>query len=86
MNEVLADSKWRAGDLNGAIAGLAFTDRKVIAVAPFFSNFDWLRARVLLSELLRQAGRSAEAEEVVSDVRHLLQEADANHPLLRRVQ
>ena len=85
MNEVLADSRWRAGDLNGAIAGLAFTDRKVIAVAPAFSNFDWLRARVLLSVLLRQAGRSAEAEQVASDVRHLLQEADANHPLLRRL-
>jgi tetratricopeptide (TPR) repeat protein len=85
MNEVLADSKWRAGDLTGAVASLAFTDRRTIAVAPSFSNFDWLRARVLLSELLRHAGRSAEAEEIASDVRHLLQAADTNHPLLRRV-
>jgi tetratricopeptide (TPR) repeat protein len=86
MNAVLADSKRHAGDLSGAIGTLAFTDRKAVAVMPVFSTYDWLRARVLLSELLRQAGRVAEAEQVATEVRHLLRVADANHPLFRRLQ
>ena len=47
--------------------------------------YSWLRCRVLLFELYRDAGRHADAEGVARDVRTLLQLADADHPLLVRV-
>jgi hypothetical protein len=85
MNEVLAAARRGAGGLHGAIATLAFTNRKSIAVMPNYAMYDWMRARVLLMELYREAGWVVQAGEVEGEVRRLLAVADANHPLLRRL-
>ena len=47
--------------------------------------YSWLRCRVLLSELYREAGRGADAERTAQDVRMLLALSDPGHPLLARL-
>lgn len=46
---------------------------------------DWLRCRVLLVEVYRQAGRHSDAASVEAEVRRLLAVADPGHPLLARL-
>ena len=46
--------------------------------------FSWLRCRVLLAEMYRDAGRHADAEHVALEVRHLLSVADDDNPLVAR--
>jgi hypothetical protein len=46
---------------------------------------DWLRCRVLLVEVYRQAGRPDDAAKVEAEVRRLLAVADPGHPLVARL-
>jgi tetratricopeptide (TPR) repeat protein len=85
MQEVLASARRGMGDVRGAIATLAFSDRRAVAVMPTMAMYDWLRCRVLLAELQRQLGWIDEAEQVEAEVRRLMQVAEPNHPLFRRL-
>ena len=49
----------------------------------WFGLYDWLRCRVLLAELYREAGWTRQAEDVESEVGRLIRVADADHPLFR---
>jgi tetratricopeptide (TPR) repeat protein len=85
MNEVLAAARAGTGNLAEAIAALEFTERRAIAVTPHFGMYDWLRARVLLAELYRDAGMPAQAVPIEQEVARFLAIADPNHPLIARV-
>jgi tetratricopeptide (TPR) repeat protein len=85
MNEALAAALAGTGNLAGAIATLDFTERRAIAVIPYFGMYDWLRARVLLAELYRTAGTPAHAAPIEQEVARYLAIADPNHPLVARL-
>jgi hypothetical protein len=76
MQRVLATAKRGVGDVRGAIATLAFSDRRAVAVMPTFAMYDWLRCRVFLAELQRQVEWMSQAEEVEAEVRRLMQVAE----------
>ena len=48
--------------------------------------YSWLRCRVLLAELYREAGRQADAERIAREVRGLLSSGEPDHPLLQRLR
>jgi len=52
---------------------------------PIDSAHVWLRMRVDLAELYGQVGRHVEAATIDRQVRNLLKAADANHPLIARL-
>jgi tetratricopeptide (TPR) repeat protein len=74
------------GDLAGAIRVLehAGRTRAEAVTREGWQVSSWLRCRVLLAELYRDAGRQSDAEGVAIEVRNLLRLADPDHPLLVR--
>lgn len=76
------------GDLPGAIRMLEPVDqvRAQMVVNGDWVVHDWLRCRVLLVELYREAGRHEDADRVAADVRKFLAVADEGHPLLARLR
>ena len=88
VDDALAVSRRGVGDLAGAIRGLErATDRRARAVTEQdgWNVFAWLKCRMRLAELYREAGRHAEADRVCDEVRALLAVADADHPLWPRL-
>ena len=85
--ESAAIGKRALGDLAGAIALLErLGSVPASAVMSQWSVHPWLRCRVLLAELYRDSGRTAEAQAVAREVQQYLSAADAGHPLVHRLQ
>jgi hypothetical protein len=74
------------GDSDAAIRELEHAgDTRAEAVThEGWQVYSWLRCRVLLAEMYRDAGRGRDAERVALEVRNLLRLADDDHPLLTR--
>ena len=85
--EHIAMARRALGDSEAAIRGLEHAgDTRAEAVThEGWQVYGWLRCRVLLAEMYRDAGRDADAERVAQDVRNLLRLADDGNPLLARV-
>jgi tetratricopeptide (TPR) repeat protein len=85
--EHIAMARRGLGDSDAAIRELehAGETRAEAVTHEGWQVYSWLRCRVLLAEMYRDAGRSADAEPVALEVRNLLQLADRDHPLLTRV-
>jgi hypothetical protein len=85
--EVAAIGKRALGDLAGATALLERLGSAPAAAVMYQSDVHaWLRCRVLLAEIYRDSGRTAEAQAVARDVQQYLSAADAGHPLVHRLQ
>lgn len=74
------------GNLEEAIRLLEPSERqRADSVSAAWTVQHWLRCRVLLVELYREAGRLEDAAQVEAEVRTLLAVADAGNPLLARL-
>jgi DNA-binding winged helix-turn-helix (wHTH) protein/tetratricopeptide (TPR) repeat protein len=84
--EHIALARRGIGDLAGAIRELehASETRAEAVTHEGWQVSSWMRCRVLLAEMYRDAGRTAEAERVALDVRNLLSLADDGNPLVAR--
>lgn len=84
--EHIALARRALGDSDGAIRELehASETRADAVTHEGWQVFSWLRCRVLLAEMYRDAGRHADAEHVALEVRHLLSLADDDNPLVAR--
>jgi len=88
VQDALAVSRRGAGDLGGAIHGLELaTDNRARPVmgSDGWSVSAWLKCRMRLAELYREAGRDADADRLCAEIRALLAAADADHPLWPRL-
>ncbi len=84
--ELAALGKWRLGDVTGATQILEPIDRdRFLAVAGPWAVSSWLRCRLLLADIYRDIGREADAIAIEQELRGLLAVADADHPVLRRL-
>ena len=84
--ELAALGKWRLGDVTGATQILEPIDRdRFLAVAGPWAVSSWLRCRLLLADIYRDIGREADAIPIEQELRGLLAVADADHPVLRRL-
>ena len=83
----MAVSRRGIGDLPGAIRELERVSqgRTLAVTGDGWQVGSWLRCRVRLAELYREAGRQTEADQVFNEVRTLLAVADADHPLRPRL-
>lgn len=82
--EALARVRRRQGDLGGALAALERCEAwraKSVPSAMFF----WMRLRFNEAELLHELGRHLEARAVEADLERLLQRADSDHAIRRRL-
>jgi len=85
--EAAAKGKRALGDLPGAIGLLERLGSAPAAAVMYQSDVHWwLRCRVLLAELYRDSGRTAEARTIAREVQEHLSVADAGHPLVHRLQ
>jgi DNA-binding winged helix-turn-helix (wHTH) protein len=84
--EHIALARRGIGDLDGAIRELehASETRAEAVTHEGWQVSSWLRCRVLLAEMYRDAGRGRDAERVAVEVQNLLRVADDDHPLLTR--
>jgi tetratricopeptide (TPR) repeat protein len=84
--EHIALARRGIGDLDGAIRELehASETRAEAVTHEGWQVSSWLRCRVLLAEMYRDAGRTADAERVALEVRNLLSLADDGNPLVAR--
>jgi len=85
--EHIALARRGIGNLDGAIRELEHAgDTRAEAVThEGWQVSSWLRCRVLLAEMYRDAGRHADAERVALEVQNLLRLADDDNPLLTRL-
>jgi DNA-binding winged helix-turn-helix (wHTH) protein/tetratricopeptide (TPR) repeat protein len=85
--EHLALARRGLGDSAGAIRELEHAGEKRAEAITHdgWQVYSWLRCRVLLAELYREIGRSADAERTAQEVRTLLAVSDPGHPLLVRL-
>jgi len=85
--EHLALGRRGLGDMAGAIRELERAgDRRAEAItADGWGVRSWLRCRVLLGELYREAGRIADSERIAQEVRALRAVGDPGDPLLVRL-
>ncbi len=85
--EHIAMARRGLGDADGAIRELehAGETRAEAVTHEGWQVSSWLRCRVLLAEMYRDAGRGRDAERVALEVRNLLRLADDDNPLLARV-
>jgi DNA-binding winged helix-turn-helix (wHTH) protein len=85
--EHVAMARRALGDRDAAIRELehAGETRAEAVTHEGWQVYSWLRCRVLLAQMYRDAGRTADAERVALEVRNLLRFADDGNPLLERV-
>jgi DNA-binding winged helix-turn-helix (wHTH) protein/tetratricopeptide (TPR) repeat protein len=85
--EHVALARRELGDSEGAIRELehAGKTRAEAVTHEGWQVYGWLRCRVLLAEMYRDAGRDADSERVALEVRSLLRFADDDIPLLTRL-
>jgi tetratricopeptide (TPR) repeat protein len=84
--EHIAMARRALGDSGAAIQQLehAGETRAEAVTHEGWQVYAWLRCRVLLAEMYRDAGRHADAERVALEVRQLLSLADDDNPLVAR--
>ncbi len=84
--EHLAMARRALGDRDRAIRELehAGQTRAEAVTHEGWQVSSWLRCRILLAEMYREAGRGADAERVALEVRNLLSLADDGNPLVAR--
>jgi hypothetical protein len=83
LAEALADS----GRVSDAIAVLedVSSRRSEMVIQGANLAWHWLHAREALAQLYRRAGRDADADAVEAELRKLLEVADDDHPIKRRL-
>jgi tetratricopeptide (TPR) repeat protein len=86
--EHIALARRGLGNLDGAIRELehAGETRAEAVTHEGWQVSSWLRCRILLAEMYRDAGRRSDAERVALEVRNLLRFADDGHPVLTRAE
>jgi tetratricopeptide (TPR) repeat protein len=83
----LARAHNEMGDFDQAIRVLQReSGMKPLTIIDLGASWMWLRNQLLLHELLLSSGRGAAAELVAAELRDVLQSADADHPILLKIE